>query len=1061
MRFKLLLIALMLFALINLVNGAGCCTETKTGEFCKDVDSGLLCNSGYNDGVSCSQTSACVGGCCDLTQEGGSCSNGMIEYRCNSLGGNWDSNPQCLGVESCESVCCEIGGNRYWTSSGDCNNRNGDVDTSIGNEIQCVSSNEEGCCADSCRYGYGGGCSEGWFFADTSCSNVAKCKEEITSHASQGCGDTLDTKNDVYWFDSKGNKEELIKDCSPPSTSCGEKDGGYDCLNLDCLSTWDNPNVDGDGGLRKNGESWCEYQSAVGPGLDLPGTSHYLHSCINGKEAVEICATDRSKICIWDDISGKSQAACVDNNWKKCFDCKTNSCCEDPGNLCLWIDKEAYKRCVPIVPPGNILDPGDDLNDGRGKYCANSVGDNLGEINYLCNMHGECGADYNLNGEFKNKNLNILQSAYLPFSKDAGKGLYRINENKNNLFAYEGLGVQYSVCVGECDASDRYKNDYSNCVIDRTAYCNTLPEYSNEAIYKEFNDCTVYSVPSQNIGVCGKPRAGCLKQLTMYCAAKDENNLCNVECGGTGIAQPTTNIFGILTSSPVMKQQPRACGIWDPGYNTDSCDKCRKGELLPDYNFNGEGYICTEELCTSLGSCEWLDDTIEGSACISKDISDVSKPVISVDYDNFKYDCNKEAPGDITDCKDDINQGLEVSNEPKGVSIKGELVDSYEGNSKNKGDINVAIAVDKYSKCKYSLDLNDMFDDMDYSFSNGKLGLNHEINFINKIGDMDLRDGKEYNIYIRCGGYNGIESDSFFVKFKKAEQPDLSPAVIYRLTFDPETDSYVLYGKETEIVSFDLNEDAECRWSKDADVNFENIKNKMNCIDDICAGDLNVSVGENRYYFRCKDAFNNINTQDQPYDGYILHGSASNLSIDSVSCIQRLPDGSMVDKCDEILVKNFTLKAVTSGGAKNGDAKCSYNGNIFFKTNGKDHEQCIGCGGEQYLLQEGSYQYKIDCIDVAENQADYELNSFLRIDYKAPRIERYYVKDSMLKVETDEPSYCRYTNSLTINYNTATEMASADKLIHSASASKDFFKVQCKDRFGNSMSPVNIYLAYI
>ena len=211
MRFKLLLIALMLFALVSLVNGAGCCTETKTGEFCKDVDSGLLCNSGYNDGVSCSQTSACVGGCCDLTQEGGSCSNGMIEYRCNSLGGNWDSNPQCLGVESCESVCCEIGGNRYWTSSGDCNNRNGNVDASIGNEIQCVSSNEEGCCADSCKYGYGGGCSEGGFFVGTSCGNVAKCKEEITSHASQGCGNTLDTKNDVYWFDSKVNREELIK----------------------------------------------------------------------------------------------------------------------------------------------------------------------------------------------------------------------------------------------------------------------------------------------------------------------------------------------------------------------------------------------------------------------------------------------------------------------------------------------------------------------------------------------------------------------------------------------------------------------------------------------------------------------------------------------------------------------------------------------------------------------------------------------------------------------------------------------------------------------------------
>ena len=1070
MKFKLLLIALMLFVLINLVNASGCCVETKTGEYCKDVDSILLCNSGYNDGVSYSQTSACVGGCCDLTQEGGSCSNGMIESRCSNLGGNWDSNSLCLGVESCESVCCEIGGNRYWTSSGDCNNLNGNVDAAIGNEVQCVSSNEEGCCADTCNYGYGGQCSEGGFFADTPCGNVAKCKEEITSHASQGCGNTVETKSNVYWFDSKGNREELVKDCNPPSTYCGEKDGGYDCINLDCLSTWDNPNVDGDGGLRKNGESWCEYQSAVGPGIDLPGTSHYLHSCINGKENVKNCAPDRNKICVWDDISGKSSAACVDNEWKECLDCTTKVCCDDPGKLCLWADTEGYNKCVPVVSPGNVLDPGDDKDTGRGKYCGSANSVNLGTVNYFCNMNGECGADYNLAGVFKNVNFNILQSAYLPFSRYAGKGLYKINENKNNLWASESLGIQYGVCVSECEASDKYKQDYTNCVIDRTAYCNTLPEWGSVYIFHRSYDT---HPRDQCLGGNNAPGNYHVAGVQEYCANKKESILCSVDCGGSspssssfGLGQDNLgvscesfiNLFNYACKTYAIQ---RTCGLWEPGYDTDNCNKCRKGDLLPDYKFEGEGYICTEELCTSLGSCEWIDDTIEGSACISKEIGDVSKPIIDIDYNNFKYDCNKEAPGDIIGCKDYVNEGLEISNEPKGVKIKGELVDSYEGNSRKKGNLTVAISVDKYSKCRYSLDLNDMFDDMDYDFSNGKLGLNHKINFINKIGDTNLRDGDEYNIYIRCKGYNGIESDSFFVKFKKAEQPDLSPSVIYRLTFAPETESYILFGKETEIVSFSLNEDADCKWSKDADVNYDNMKNKMDCANKICIGDLNISVGENRYYFRCIDLFNNTNTQDQPYDGYILYGGASNLTIDSVSCIQRLPDGSMVDKCDEISVKNFTLKAVTSGGAKSGESECSYNGNIFFKTDGNAHEQCIGCGGEQYLLQEGNYQYRINCIDAAENQVNYELNSFLKIDYKAPKIERYYISGSLFKVETSEPSYCRYTNSLTINYNTATEMASADRLIHSASADKDFFKVQCKDRFGNSMSPVNIYLAYI
>ena len=39
------------------------------------------------------------------------------------------------------------------------------------------------------------------------------------------------------------------------------------------------------------------HQSAVGSGLDLPGTSHYLHSCINGKEEVKCGNGNRDEIC--------------------------------------------------------------------------------------------------------------------------------------------------------------------------------------------------------------------------------------------------------------------------------------------------------------------------------------------------------------------------------------------------------------------------------------------------------------------------------------------------------------------------------------------------------------------------------------------------------------------------------------------------------------------------------------------------------------------------------------------------------------------------------------------
>lgn len=1074
MRFKVFVV-FMFLGMVYLVYGAGCCVESVTGEYCVGVDSAVQCASGFNDGVDCSQTNACIGGCCDLTQEGGRCYKNMIESRCSGQGGNWDNNQLCLGVEGCENVCCEIGGVNLWTSYGDCNNRNGNVvsDTILQNEVSCVSSNEEGCCADNCRYGYGGGCSEGGFFGNEICSNVIGCKEQITSHVSQGCGDTPETKNDVYYFDSKGNREELIEDCNPPSTSCGDNDddGNFECESLDCEVTWDNPltNEDGNGGYRKNGESWCEYQSNVGPGIDLPGTSHYLHSCINGKEVVKNCDPGRNKVCVWDDEDGKGSASCIDNDWEACLDCKRNkACCEDESKLCLFMDtpysvpgSQPYKDCVPLVPPGNVLDSGDKSDTGRGKGCRKGpTGDGLNKVNYFCNMYGECGADYNLAGEFKNTYFGMKKEAYFGFNdlKNYGKGLYRVGDydNRRSLLLSGGLAVVYSECLAGCIESDKYNDNFIKCITEKELYCNTLPEYVGAGSDGKCLGVFLYGK------VTCSPRDVCLQGGSwkgdrfvpppQYCSGAKESSLCAAECGkpkGKGRGTQSSNI-------------KKGCGLWLPGYDTDNCERCRKGDLLPDYKFGGGDYECTQELCKSLGSCEWVEDTLEGAACIPKKIGDISPPIVSIDYDAFNYYCNLEIPGDISICNENAQSGLEISDEPKGVTIKGELIDSYEGGNK-KGNVTVGIKIDRYSKCKYSTDLSVSFDDMEYDFSDGDLGLSHEETFIDKIGGLDLRDGNEYVIYIRCMSYNDIESGSFFVKFKKAEQPDLSPPVIYRLTFEPETESYVLFGKETELVSFKLNEDAVCRWSKEPDKNYEGMGDEMDCVDNICAGELNVSAGENRYYFRCKDLSTreNTNNADQPYDGYILYGSESNLSIDSVSCIYKLPDGSSVDKCDEVLAKNFSLKVKTIGGAEEGKSRCSYNGNIFFKTDGKEHEQCIGCGGEQYLLQEGSYQYRISCIDAAGNEDYSELNTFLKIDYRAPKIERYYIKNNLLNVETNEPSYCRYTNTFNINYNTATDMASSDRLTHSTSASRDFYKIQCKDRFDNKMAPVNIYLSYI
>src|SRR3989344_831361 len=464
----------------------GCCKDLGNGQYCQNVKNNNECSSGYSQ-TSCDYVGGCEQGCCNIVSKGGGCSEGVSKLACDKQGGSWTEGRLCENDDECFLGCCLLGNNQgYMTIKDDCD---GDFKEEITDERQCIDlsrKSEAGCCVKGkdCLFGIREECS-GDFKKDKFCSSIPECG--LKEHSYTDCGVGLKTE-DVYWFDDKGNPEGVADDCDYfRGNICRDTndDGkGDDCNSLDCLSTWDNPNVEGDGGLRKNGESWCEYQSAVGPGKDLPGTSHYLHSCINGKENVKNCAPDRNKVCVWDDVSGKSSAACVDNEWKECMDCTTKQCCEDPGKLCLWADTQYYDKCVPIVSPGNVLDPGDDLDEGRGKLCAQTAkAKSLNELNYICNMFGECGADYNLFGEFKNVNFNILQSAYLSFSRNAGKGLYKINENKNSLWASDELSVQYDVCVSECDEGDKYKQDYTNCLNERTIICNSYPNYITKNTY--------------------------------------------------------------------------------------------------------------------------------------------------------------------------------------------------------------------------------------------------------------------------------------------------------------------------------------------------------------------------------------------------------------------------------------------------------------------------------------------------------------------------------------------------------------------------------------------------
>lgn len=287
----------------------------------------------------------------------------------------------------------------------------------ITSETECVNqcrNTEEGCCVQedgACTFTTRGACSTTssgnssiGFHKDMLCSNDALpcdcAKQQYT-----GC---VGNKDEVYWFDSCNNRENIYnsdkatsynrgyvlpkeKSCkltNPNDPNCGNCDyssgtlcgkaskdtrvtyGEYVCKDLNCKNIYENAASPSSGSDKKSGESWCLYDAAVGFGKDLVGSRQYRSLCINGEELSEPCEDYRRQICVQGILGaapselGESfkvtgsyvEAACRTNRWEDCTSCTTADCCNDISiRDCYWMPAgvtTAGGTCVPHVPPG-------------------------------------------------------------------------------------------------------------------------------------------------------------------------------------------------------------------------------------------------------------------------------------------------------------------------------------------------------------------------------------------------------------------------------------------------------------------------------------------------------------------------------------------------------------------------------------------------------------------------------------------------------------------------------------------------------------------------------------
>lgn len=450
---------------------------------------------------------ACREGTCLDTQEG-TCAPNTPQSLCQSSGGTWDARP-LNEIPACRPGCCLVGSQALFRTERACDalrlRYSADVVFQpVSSELACLAlSNraEEGACiigetepgVYACRFIQKDSCAQqqGTFYGGLLCSHPSlntSCERQATTSCVAG-------KDEVYWFDSCGNRENiynslqreqswnngqiLAKDascelgtsnnpllrqsscgncnylqgnrCGAPSAPDDEPSvGNFVCKDLSC--------TDSDGTQRKHGESWCAFDSRIGVqgaagsneqrSVDVPGSQHYRKTCANGVITAETCGTFRNQVCVESRIEQGdfSQAACRINQWQLCVAANSAADGVDDPTEASRLIKEACEE------HGDCYVKSVDLRGGRGTFAFD-----------LCLPRYPPAFDLqSASGGEEAQALCSLASVMCKHVKT--KGLFGGGKEYNKLCKQAvGLETMNNVCIslGDCGAHINLEGDYS------------------------------------------------------------------------------------------------------------------------------------------------------------------------------------------------------------------------------------------------------------------------------------------------------------------------------------------------------------------------------------------------------------------------------------------------------------------------------------------------------------------------------------------------------------------------------------------------------------------------
>ncbi len=1171
-----------------------CCPETKEGFTCLNVFSIGADDKCAEDVIplSCEATEGCSYGCCVDPVEG-VCSTMSPKSTCQEKGGEWKEGSDC-DIYECQRGCCVLGDAYKFINENECGHlsemRGYEIDfrADLNTEASCLGlknmEDKVACILDDSRCIYtttedclnrNGRPFPGYFCSDEELED--EYGYDYVKHDHRGC---LEGEENIYWFDSAGNPEEVAQECKDTKERCDTNSNGAPyCKSLDCTDEYFYKKY---GRQPMNGESWCIYEGKIDNGKASVGSEHWYAECVdgevNGGGPYQLCGNYRSEVCaerlIEEGSKSFSIAKCVANTASECSvineetplqvkqgdklvdnqegidACQENKQCE--VKQIKIGDSYNFKFCLPRYPKGADLNDGMDDNLCEFDFECKAVWEKKNRLddwdcisncecqknslaekmNEVCYSMGDCGTYINYIGKGTD-NIEVVGKKGHKLDDDGNEkgdesgssGCYNIDLDEETANTFFGRLLLSASCPhvswkdyisnrntdykqhAEFPAFDKYlsqilpsdvtQGDYNSKALTWAAAIpgaigglahatySYIPGISfstdigivsigtlaQAATVSGVGALIGYAFTKIIPGVSGKAATasiigGGVAGFAAYFGGSP------FSAGGfatTGfVASVFTVLFwvgialfigGLILGGPSYETRvvEFSCQPWAPPQGGDDCEKCNENPDFP----------CTKYRCESLGTmCEFLDDGSQNPPCVSGEIES-NPPVISA--------------------KEVLTPNYEFKKTSAGAKIEKDGGGCIPQNN----ELAFVLETDEYAQCKWSSEQpsKPSYDEMiGFSTEEGTLwSKDHTIKITApEVASLDSdqikgsypeREGN-IEIYVKCRDRQNpanFNIDEFIVNICIDEE-DTDP-VYHELTiFDPPDGSYLQYKKTEQEVDMWINEPAECRYDKIKGRLYEDMNYSFECKTGVnqrafygwpCKTTLtDLKEGENTIYIRCLDqpwlagenaSKRKVNDGDK---SYTLKVTKDELKIDYVKFTydgKTYESGDTIKEGHEPISLDMNVK--TSGGAEEGVATCKWGVEedggrwVMYNTYDKVHSQILT------PRFSGTHVNYIFCSDEAGNNASAVANFTLELDSEPPEIVRAYHSGAFLKIKTDEPAICYYSQTSCLgNIENMTKVDPTTRTDHEFDWDSDkTYYIKCEDTFGRANSDCLIF----